>query len=82
VSLPCTEVFLAQDAAYQASVLGSAKRLLVEAGVALGLAQFTRPGDHFHGMHGFGASASYKALAEHFGFTAQAVTGAARVLLG
>lgn len=81
VSVPCLEVFLAQDEAYQTEVLGSAKRLLVEAGVVHGLAQLKRPGDVFHGMKGFGASANFKKLAEHFGFTAGHVTAAAKALL-
>ena len=81
VSLPCLEVFLAQDQAYQDEVLGTASRLLVEAGVAQGLAQLQRPGDQFHGMHSFGASANFKKLAEHFGFTGAHVTAAARKLL-
>jgi transketolase len=81
VSLPCVELFLAQDEDYRASVLGSAPRLGVEAGVVHGLAQLLRPGDRFHGMRGFGASANFKKLAEHFKFTAGDVTAAARELL-
>ncbi len=82
VSVPCLERFGAQDAAWRDSVLGTAPRLLVEAGVEQGLSMLQRPGDRFHGMRGFGASAPYKDLAEHFGFTAGAVTAAARELLG
>jgi transketolase len=81
VSVPCLERFLAQDEAYQAEVLGNAKRLLVEAGVVHGLALLKRPTDHFHGMRGFGASANFKKLAEHFGFTAADVTRVAKSLL-
>jgi transketolase len=81
VSVPCVELFLAQDEEYRASVLGSAPRLGVEAGVVHGLAQLLRPGDRFHGMRGFGASANFKKLAEHFKFTAGDVTAAARELL-
>jgi transketolase len=73
VSLPCVELFLAQDEAYQ--------RLGVEAGVELGLARVLRPGDRFHGMRGFGASANYKKLAEHFGFTVDHVLSAAKQML-
>jgi len=82
VSLPCLEVFGTQDAGYQASVLGEARRLCVEAGVPQGLAGVMRPGDRFHGMRSFGASASYQKLAEHFKFTGAAVTAMARELLG
>jgi transketolase len=81
VSLPCLEVFFAQDAAYQEIVLGSARRLCVEAGVVHGLARVQRPGDAFHGMKGFGASANFTKLAEHFGFTSKAVVEAAKALL-
>jgi transketolase len=49
--------------------------------VELGLAQVLRPGDRFHGMRGFGASANFKKLAEHFGFTVDAVLAAAKSLL-
>ncbi len=81
VSLPCLEVFLEQDDAYQRSVLGEARRLVVEAGVVQGLALVLRPGDQFHGMRGFGASANYKKLAERFRFTSADVLAVARGLL-
>ncbi len=81
VSIPSLEVFFEQDQAYQDSVLGTAKRLLVEAGVSYGLAPLTRPGDQFHGMRGFGASANFKKLAERFGFTGANITQLARDLL-
>lgn len=81
VSIPSLEVFLEQDAAYQESILGQAPRLIVEAGVAMGLAQITRPGDRFHGMTGFGASAPYQVLGEHFGFTTENVLALAREAL-
>ena len=82
VSLPCLEVFLEQDASYRASVLpDSAPRLVVEAGVELGLGPVLRPGDRFFGMSGFGASAPWKVLGEHFGFTTENITRLARELL-
>jgi transketolase len=40
-----------------------------------------RPGDRFHGMRGFGASAGVKALAEHFGFTREALLAVAREMI-
>jgi transketolase len=83
VSLPSLEVFLAQDAAWRASVLPTGvPRLAIEAGVELGLAPILAPGDRFHGMTRFGASAPWQKLAEHFGFTTDAVVAAARELLG
>jgi transketolase len=82
VSLPCLEVFDKQDADYRADVLGDAPRLVVEAGVALGLGTLLRAGDRFHGLDRFGASAPYPDLAEHFGFTTARVTQLAREMLG
>lgn len=83
VSLPCLEVFREQDADYRRRVLPAGpRRLVVEAGVEAGLAGILRAEDQFHGMTGFGASASQRDLAEHFGFTARAVEAAARKLLG
>jgi transketolase len=81
VSLPCLEVFFEQDEAYQRAVLGSARRLVVEAGVQQGMASVIRPGDRFHGLRGFGASANFKKLAERFRFTSKDVTEIARELL-
>jgi transketolase len=82
VSMPCQQLFLEQDEAQRERVLpAAAKRLVVEAGVEAGVALLLRPGDRFHGMRGFGASANYKVLAEHFGFTADAVIASARDLL-
>ena len=81
VSLPCLEVFFEQDEAYQREVLGEARRLVVEAGVQQGMGSVIRPGDRFHGMRGFGASANFKKLAERFGFTSVAVEQLARDLL-
>lgn len=81
VSLPCLEVFFEQDDAYQRAVLGEARRLVVEAGVVQGLALVLRPGDVFHGMRGFGASANYQRLAARFRFTSPDVLEMARELL-
>jgi transketolase len=82
VSLPCLERFAAQDVAYQESVLCSAApRLVVEAGVALGVGSLLRAGDRFIGMTGFGASAPYQALAKEFGFSAENVERVAREML-
>ena len=81
-SLPCLELFAAQDAAYRESVLPSgAPRLVVEAGVAAGVAALVRPGDRTVTMSGFGASASFKDLAAHFGFTGENVARVAREML-
>jgi transketolase len=77
VSVPCFELFLAQDEAYRVSVIGAAKvRVGVEAAVRQGWDALIGDGP-FIGMTGFGASAPYKALYQHFGITPQAVADAA-----
>ncbi len=82
VSLPSLEVFLAQDAAWRESVLpAGVPRLVVEAGVPLGLGPLVGPRDRFHGIEGFGASAPYKTLATHFGMTVERVSALAREML-
>ena len=82
VSLPSLEVFAEQDADYRASVLpDDVPRLVVEAGVEQGVASLLRPGDRFHGLARYGASAPWAHLAEHFGFTADEVTALARQML-
>jgi transketolase len=74
VSVPCFELFERQDAAYQASVVGSAPvRIAVEAGVRQGWDRFIGSHGGFVGMTGFGASAPDKALYEHFGITPQVI---------
>ena len=82
VSVPCIELFMAQDARYRASVLpDGAKRIVCEAGVAQGVSALTRPGDRVLAMSSFGASAPYKDLARHFGFDGPSFLRAAREVL-
>jgi transketolase len=82
VSIPCLERFSRLDAAERDAVLHpAAPRLVVEAGVSLGMGPLLRPGDRFHGLERFGASAPWKRLAEHFGFTGAAVAALAREML-
>jgi transketolase len=81
-SLPCLELFAAQDAGYRESVLpADVPRLVVEAGVAAGVAALVRAGDRTVTMSGFGASAPFKDLAVHFGFTGENVARVAREML-
>jgi transketolase len=77
VSLPCFELFDAQDAAYRDEVLGDAPRVGVEAAVRDCWDRYLRPGDQFVGMSGYGASGPGAALFAHFGITAESVTRAA-----
>ena len=77
VSLPCWELFEAQGAEYQATTLGTAPRVAVEAGASLGWERMVGDGGLIIGLDRFGASAPDTVLAEEFGFTGPAV--AARV---
>jgi transketolase len=82
VSLPCLERFLAQDTSAREAVLPTGvRRLAVEAGVPAGLAQVLAPGDHFHGIDRFGASAPYQELQKYFRLTTEDVLAEARKLL-
>ena len=78
VSTPCWELFDRQDAAYQASVIGTAPvRVAVEAGVRMGWERFIGETGKFVGMKSFGASAPFERLYKEFGITAEAVAEAA-----
>ena len=79
VSVPCMELFEAQDAGYRKEVLGPGTlRVAVEAGVGQCWDCYLGDDGQFIGMKSFGESAPYKELYEHFGITAQAVAGAAK----
>ena len=79
ISMPCHELFEAQDDEYRESVLGTnGVRVAVEAAVAQGWERYIGSDGTFIGMTSFGASAPGDTLYEHFGITAQAVAEAAR----
>lgn len=79
VSMPCHELFDAQDADYRDAVLGrNTVRIAVEAAVSFGWERYIGENGVFIGMNGFGASAPAPTLYEHFGITAKAVADAAR----
>jgi transketolase len=82
VSLPCWELFAAQDAGYRDEVLGEAPRVGIEAGVSFGWDRWLGPDGVFIGMQGFGASAPEGELYRHFGITAEAAAAATRKLVG
>lgn len=82
VSLPCWELFAAQDDAYRASVLGSAPRFGIEAAVGFGWERWLGADGVFIGMAGFGASAPADDLFRHFGITPEAVMEAVSKRLG
>lgn len=81
VSMPCWELFEAQDNAYRSHVLGSAPRIAVEAAVRLGWDRWIGERGAFVGMNGFGASAPTPSVYSHFGITAEAVADAVRRVL-
>ncbi len=81
VSMPCWERFEAEDGAYQATVLGEAPRVVVEAAARLGWDRWIGPTGAFVGMDGFGASAPAAKLYERFGITAERVAEIARRLI-
>jgi transketolase len=82
VSMPCWELFEVQPEAYRNEVLGTARRVAVEAASGFGWAKWLGAGGAFIGMRGFGASAPAQDLYKHFGITAEAVASAAIEVLG
>ena len=83
VSMPCVEVFDAQDAEYRESVLpaGVAARVVIEAGTTETWWRFAGPAGRVIGMNRFGESAPAPELFEHFGFSTDNVVTVARELL-
>jgi transketolase len=78
VSVPCFELFAEAPERTRRAVVGSAPvKVAVEAGIRQGWDAIIGSDGAFVGMHGFGASAPYKDLYNHFGITAQAIADAA-----
>ncbi len=75
VSMPSTNIFDAQDAAYRESVLPSAvtKRVAVEAGVTDGWWKYVGTNGKIVGLDRFGESAPAGQLFKEFGFTVENV---------
>ncbi|QIX96862.1 transketolase [Cedecea sp. FDAARGOS_727] len=84
VSIPSTDVFDAQDEAYQESVLPSdvSARVAVEAGIADYWYKYVGLKGAIVGMTTFGESAPAGKLFPFFGFTAENVVAKARKVLG
>jgi len=79
VSMPCWELFEAQDAAWRARVLGvGTVRVAVEAALRFGWERYLGEAGVFVGMSGFGASGPADALYRHFGITSERVVAEAR----
>jgi len=83
VSMPSTDVFNAQDAAYRESVLPAAvtARIAIEAGVTDGWWRYVGTQGKIVGLDRFGESAPADELFEHFGFTTDNVVAVAKDLL-
>ena len=82
VSMPSTDVFDRQDAAYREAVLPKTvrKRVAIEAGVSDFWRKYVGLDGAVIGIDTFGASAPIEALMPHFGFTVDKVVAAAKAL--
>ena len=79
VSMPCWELFDAQDESYRQGVLGEGGlRVGIEAAVGMGWERYLGESGIFVGMSSFGASAPAGDLFAHFGITAEAVVTTVR----
>ena len=82
VSMPCTQVFDAQDVAYRESVLPRGMpRVAVEAGVTDFWWKYVGLEGKVIGINRFGESAPFKDLFKFFGFTAENVAQAAKSVI-
>jgi transketolase len=84
VSMPCWEMFAAQDQAYRDSVLPPAqwRRVSIEAGVTFGWREHIGDRGVAIGIDRYGASAPGEVVLEKLGITAQAVVDAVKRLRG
>jgi transketolase len=84
VSMPSWELFDAQEASYQESVLPKAvtKRLAVEAGIGMGWCRYVGAEGDVISVEQFGASAPGGTVFEKFGYTVENVVSRANALLG
>ncbi len=82
VSMPCTDVFDRQDAAYKASVLQrGVPRVAIEAGVTALWHKYVGLEGAVVGIDTFGESAPAGVLFKHFGFTVENVVAKAKLTL-
>lgn len=83
VSMPCTDVFDAQDAGYREAVLPKAvtSRVVIEAGVTETWWRYAGPDGKVIGLDRFGESAPANELFEHFGFSTDNVVAVAKEVL-
>jgi transketolase len=82
VSVPCFKLFAEQNARYRQSVIGEAPiRVGIEAAIRQGWDRVIGENGIFIGMTGFGASAPYEDLYQHFAITPEAVVKAVQARL-
>jgi transketolase len=83
VSMPCVELFEAQEAAYRERVLGGpgTRRLAIEPGATLGWWRWVGENGDVLGLDRFGASAPGTTVLEKLGFSADGIARRARALL-
>ncbi|TWT83384.1 Transketolase [Planctomycetes bacterium CA13] len=80
VSMPCMDLFAEQDPSYIDSVLPPSvtNRVAIEAGIQMCWDRWIGSAGKFVGMSGFGVSAPFGEVYEHFGINADAVVKAAK----
>jgi transketolase len=82
VSMPCSDVFDRQDAAYKASVLTKGlPRVAIEAGVTAFWYKYVGLEGAVIGIDTFGESAPAGVLFKHFGFTTEKVVDAVKLVI-
>ncbi|PLK26032.1 transketolase [Novosphingobium sp. TH158] len=83
VSMPCTELFDAQDLGYRADLLpADVLKVSIEAGVTTGWERYTGIDGLRFGIDRFGASAPADQLYSYFGLTAEAIVPQIKARLG
>ncbi len=84
VAMPCTELFDQQPVEYKESVLPKSirARVAVEAGITRDWWPYVGLDGAVVGLDHFGASAPYQTIFKEFGITTEAVTAAAKKVLG
>ena len=81
VSMPCTELFDAQDISYQEDILGQAPRIAIEAGSKFGWERYVGLKGDIIGMDGFGASGPASELYNYFGITKEEIIDSVKTYL-
>lgn len=83
VSMPCMDIFEAQDATYKETVLpfGVRARVAIEAGAEMPWFKYVGLDGQVVGMTSFGASAPAGELFKHFGFTTENVVEVAKKVM-